>query len=322
MSKLEPPPQDAPRTGSAGQPDSDPKAGESILLPGFLPPEQILDQLSQVRPTQPVAALAAVNQHRAPLTEAFLKAIERGLTDPMGNFAKDGMLFNYAAYFLSKWREKRAYPLFIRWFSLPGEAALELGGDTLTQHGGRFLASVWGGSLDPIKELILNPDAHPAGRGQGLTALAVLTLWNEVPRGDAEAYLLWLAREALPRRTAAIWSDLAAICVSAEFRGAFPELRRAIQEGIIPTASLSLEELEKAEQAPPEFFSGPFARAVPPVTDVIEETRWWAGFQQSRAAQTQARPGLAQPYLAAEKPGRNDLCPCGSGKKFKKCCGR
>ncbi|MBH2042097.1 MAG: SEC-C domain-containing protein [Comamonadaceae bacterium] len=24
---------------------------------------------------------------------------------------------------------------------------------------------------------------------------------------------------------------------------------------------------------------------------------------------------------AAAPPGRNDLCPCGSGKKFKKCCG-
>ncbi|MGB1271568.1 MAG: SEC-C metal-binding domain-containing protein, partial [Endozoicomonas sp.] len=24
----------------------------------------------------------------------------------------------------------------------------------------------------------------------------------------------------------------------------------------------------------------------------------------------------------APKTGRNDSCPCGSGKKFKKCCGR
>jgi uncharacterized protein len=23
----------------------------------------------------------------------------------------------------------------------------------------------------------------------------------------------------------------------------------------------------------------------------------------------------------APKPGRNDPCPCGSGKKYKKCCG-
>ena len=27
------------------------------------------------------------------------------------------------------------------------------------------------------------------------------------------------------------------------------------------------------------------------------------------------------PYRALPKVGRNDPCPCGSGKKFKKCCG-
>ena len=29
-----------------------------------------------------------------------------------------------------------------------------------------------------------------------------------------------------------------------------------------------------------------------------------------------------QPVKVAKKPGRNDPCPCGSGKKYKKCCGR
>ena len=29
-----------------------------------------------------------------------------------------------------------------------------------------------------------------------------------------------------------------------------------------------------------------------------------------------------QPVKKAKKPGRNDPCPCGSGKKYKKCCGR
>jgi preprotein translocase subunit SecA len=27
------------------------------------------------------------------------------------------------------------------------------------------------------------------------------------------------------------------------------------------------------------------------------------------------------PVIAAKKAGRNDPCPCGSGKKYKKCCG-
>jgi len=28
-----------------------------------------------------------------------------------------------------------------------------------------------------------------------------------------------------------------------------------------------------------------------------------------------------KPREASPKPGRNDPCPCGSGKKYKKCCG-
>jgi len=32
--------------------------------------------------------------------------------------------------------------------------------------------------------------------------------------------------------------------------------------------------------------------------------------------------GPMQPYVAPKKVGRNDLCPCGSGKKYKNCCGR
>ena len=29
-----------------------------------------------------------------------------------------------------------------------------------------------------------------------------------------------------------------------------------------------------------------------------------------------------EPLKAQAEPGRNDPCPCGSGKKYKKCCGK
>ncbi len=35
----------------------------------------------------------------------------------------------------------------------------------------------------------------------------------------------------------------------------------------------------------------------------------------------EASSAVAQPVLKGEKVGRNDPCPCGSGKKYKKCCG-
>jgi uncharacterized protein len=44
-------------------------------------------------------------------------------------------------------------------------------------------------------------------------------------------------------------------------------------------------------------------------------------FSAQRAAETRQR--LVQPSMQAvpDKVGRNEECPCGSGKKFKKCCG-
>lgn len=34
-----------------------------------------------------------------------------------------------------------------------------------------------------------------------------------------------------------------------------------------------------------------------------------------------ALPPPVDPVRAEKTPGRNDPCPCGSGKKYKKCCG-
>jgi preprotein translocase subunit SecA len=35
----------------------------------------------------------------------------------------------------------------------------------------------------------------------------------------------------------------------------------------------------------------------------------------------QAKRGVAATTVTKQKIGRNEPCPCGSGKKFKKCCG-
>jgi hypothetical protein len=62
--------------------------------------------------------------------------------------------------------------------------------------------------------------------------------------------------------------------------------------------------------------------------DTIEELSAWYGFTASggkderRRAREAAERRLSAPTTVAmfPKTGRNDRCPCGSGKKFKKCC--
>ena len=44
--------------------------------------------------------------------------------------------------------------------------------------------------------------------------------------------------------------------------------------------------------------------------------------QQAAASQDTREKQKPQPFVADKHPGRNDLCPCGSGKKFKNCHGK
>ena len=43
---------------------------------------------------------------------------------------------------------------------------------------------------------------------------------------------------------------------------------------------------------------------------------------EGRELTTNSPEGAAKPRTAAARPGRNDPCPCGSGKKYKNCCGK
>src|ERR1051325_9950962 len=145
------------------------------LLEDGMSASEIVADLSEAKPKrQPIEALVAAECHRQELVEPLLRAIERGLADPDDTPPGEAMLFSFAVYLLAKWREARAYRLFIRWLSLPGEGAFDIGGDTVTQDGKRLLASVCGGDLAPIKRLILNREANEFCRGQGVEALALL----------------------------------------------------------------------------------------------------------------------------------------------------
>ena len=53
---------------------------------------------------------------------------------------------------------------------------------------------------------------------------------------------------------------------------------------------------------------------LPQWNEIFTEEQLKQYYKEQKAAQTYRREG--------PKVGRNDPCPCGSGKKYKKCCGR
>ena len=56
----------------------------------------------------------------------------------------------------------------------------------------------------------------------------------------------------------------------------------------------------------------------------LQTSRPEMGISQQRGVNSNQQKPIekAQPVRVGEKIGRNDPCPCGSGKKYKKCCGK
>jgi len=62
------------------------------------------------------------------------------------------------------------------------------------------------------------------------------------------------------------------------------------------------------------------------IASICHEHGWYyiIGFEPDKAEDISDVERLLnppEPVKASAMPGRNDPCPCGSGKKYKKCCG-
>jgi hypothetical protein len=136
-----------------------------------------------------------------------------------------------------------------------------------------------------------------------------------VPREPIVSYFSWLAREGLEREPVEVWNALANACADIEAIDVFPDLRRAYDEGLADPMSMQPSELDDVERAPRGALLDETRSRYPPIDDVVDAMAMWT------AISTREPDPPPAPYRAPAKVGRNEPCPCGSGRKYKKCCG-
>ncbi|RMF12551.1 MAG: DUF1186 domain-containing protein [Alphaproteobacteria bacterium] len=326
--------------------DIDPLTLEPIEPPvATLSPEEVLRELSKADATeQPLEALESADAQREALTEPLLQAMEKGVAQPEDLSEGDGMLFGYACYLLAMWREPRAYPLMVRWLSLPDEQAFDLGGDTVTESGNRLLASVYDGNPEPILNLIHNEKANPYCRGEAVMALCRLANWGEMPRDAVIEIYRKLIGHCVEKKNSPLWDYVVQACVNMEALELFPEIRAAFERGLEEPMFVDREDLDEVEAGPRGWWIEQDIADRPPIMDVASETVWWKCFSDEEDffdfdpedyldsdedfLASAGELGLGDviesnaPVRSGKKVGRNEPCPCGSGKKYKKCCGK
>ncbi len=105
----------------------------------------------------------------------------------------------------------------------------------------------------------------------------------------------------------------------------FDNMINEINDGTISVlmrCSLPVANPEEVQQAPSQIRQ-PQRRYVESKQDLSEPSDTQRGMQQAAAGDTRSRQQVVQTIRnEGPKIGRNDPCPCGSGKKFKNCHGR
>ena len=318
--------------------------------PNTLTAAEIIQQLQRVPDPADFApyeaALRAAVEQPEVIIPELIAAVDRVCADPARclNDHED-CLHEFALYLLAQFRETRALDSFLRFFSLPDELALDLTGDMVTAKGAAVLASVCGGDPAPLLRLAHDEAVNEFVRGQAIFALAVQALWGERPREAVVAELRQLFHTLPKPGDSYVWAELVGLILDFPARELAPEARRAFAEGLVDEGIIDLKGFEKelADNCP--TVEGFRERNTP--IDAMNECHRWCCFRDEEAdddgledddIDTEDFPNDAfglppvepaayipspkpMPYVAPPSVGRNAPCPCGSGKKYKKCCG-
>lgn len=294
--------------------------------------QELLARLDQHRGSFPEDLVAEVITRREEVTPRFLEILENIDRNPEPWLADSpGMVHIYALYLLALFRETRAYPLLVRIFSRSGEFPFELAGDVVTQDLSRILASVSGGDVSGMAALIENEQANEYVRWNAMSGMVSLVTAGERTRDEVMAYFVQLFKK-LERKPGAQWDGLANVCADLGPQAAIEELGRAYDNGMIDTRSIDWPDIEHALALGQHGAMQRARHRDPLITDLAKNMGWMQCFhdeepeRQARDSEEDPLESLSE-YATAPirritpKVGRNEPCPCGSGAKFKKCCG-
>lgn len=296
---------------------------------------EILQQLEKYTGEFPKDALQAAIEQREAITPELLRMVEAIAANPTEFAQREACLLPvFSLYLLAQFREKRAFPAVVKMFSAPGETAYQLVGDTVTEGLKQIFASVYDGNPTPLYGLIENEEADEYVRDAAINAILVLENTGQMSRAEVVHYFRSLFHGKLKRTHSFAWNGL--ICAVADLPAPelLEEVRQAYREDLVDEGVADLKGIERDVANPQPWRRE--GRTL--ITDAIGEMEGWACFHHDNSGppkRPEAQVPLApppppppaeyvppKPFIREPKLGRNDPCSCGSGKKYKKCCGK
>lgn len=297
------------------------------ILPDFTI-EQVLDTFATTGSRLPREAMQWALDHWEIAAPRFLALLDADLDDDDQWDRTEQCLF-FALHVCAEKRETRAFRPLCRLLRDP--LAEDLLDDVITETLCGILISTFDGNVEALQSVIEDPAADEFIRCAALNALSYLAYAGLTPTIDMRTYLQYLFVTMRPRSVSTIWAVWAMVIGRLGYADMTQQVARAFRLGRIERSFMGMDhfraDLRLASEDPAAGFSD---QRVAPFTQAIGVLSTWYAFSEKLRADQRRRaeqalfaepaPRLPPAHDTVYSVGRNDPCPCGSGKKFKKCC--
>jgi hypothetical protein len=322
-------------------------------------PAEAVEVLDRAVGFLPRATLLQCQRHREQITPHLIKAIERATERVRSGEEVKGTAHDFALYLLWEFQAKEGLPALLAGISLPGEGPFDLFGDAITEDLPALLASLAADRLGVIEELISNRELNVYVRCSAATSYRYLVRDGQMPREEAVARLRNHLRSAIDLKDEEFVTLLVTILCDLNSQEARAEIREAFDKGLVEGSMMDRDFAEELIAAGEQGYQEAEARLQPTqLGDAAEHMQDWPcfdpayepnaeGYYQLKSNPTGTGLFGYAPFPSSDalksdfgddyeddpsylntttirneapRIGRNDPCPCGSGKKYKKCC--
>ncbi len=279
--------------------------------------DDAIEALSTATGAPPLSALQWLLDHwpeSAPRCRALLAAHVDG-----GDVSErtERALF-FIVHALGEKGDTAAFPYLCRLVDDADRSDLILGDDAMTITLPRILVSTFDGDPAPLQRLVESVTADDVIRGDALLVLAYLTRTRRLGDAWMQEYLASLPDRLQPQEQHFVWFGWAEAVAALGYAGLAAAAEDLMRRGLIDPSLLTRKDFWqdlRDSQADPDGTTSAAWNMIGPMGSAVAELSSW-GKDLDEGGDTRLQP-VVNPLRHV---GRNDPCPCGSGRKYKKCC--
>lgn len=254
---------------------------------------------------------------------------------------EDWQAFTIALHVLAKLRAKEAFKPLIAACYLSRDRVDELFGEAVPDGLAQYLGSTFDGDFEALRQVVFDDSIDGIVRNAAIRTYLVLYRNEAVSRDTVIAAFKQFFAHFRNDDSDVALTNLVNDSVDIHAAELLPEIRDAFASGNVDDTWVDLEYAEHSlagggEEVLQRFRDDCLYQFI---ADPIKEMEWWACWKdhedrrqevinESKVPQPKPTPQSNASFYSGFEPyrnenrnvGRNDQCPCGSGKKYKKCC--